>query len=124
LESDFRYQSYVASRVITVPARFITDFTSVPEPLRIMFPVWQRYGPGAIVHDYLYWQNNDKQEADNVLREAMTVLGVGVDNIVKIYEGVHIFGQPAWEKNAQLKAVGYTRMAGAGSNAPYAALPD
>lgn len=123
LMADFRYQSDIGDVTITVPKGFITDFASIPRQLWALFPPWQRYGAAAIIHDHEYWKNFlSREEADNVLREAMQVLGVDNATIVEIYTAVRAFGQGAWDHNRQLKASGYTRQASPASNPPYAAI--
>ena len=123
INADLIYDSDIAGR-ITVPARFATDFASIPQALWAILPPWGTYGSASVVHDFLYWQHVDKAKADDVLREAMELLGVDDDVVTKIYGAVVMFGQGAWDKNAKLRANRYTRMASAGSQPPYAALPD
>lgn len=121
LQSRFRFYARTLDRVIEVPARFITDFASVPRIVWAMYPPWSRYSAGAIVHDLMYWeQSSTRAEADAVLREAMDVLGVDPDTTQVIYNAVHTFGHHAWNRNAELKASGYTKMASADANPPYA----
>ena len=120
---EFQYQSDLAG-LITVPARFVTDFASIPKVLQNILPAWQTYGAASIIHDFMYWKNVNKAAADQVLLEAMELLGVDDDVADKIYRAVVLFGHAAWERNAELRANGYSRMAGAGSNFPYAAIPD
>jgi hypothetical protein len=124
--SDFRYTS-PAHGLITVPGPtpteggFITDFASVPKPLQLKFPPWQRYGAAAILHDWLYFdQSTTFDAANDVLLEAMTLLGVPAQDAKEIYEGVHLFGQGAWRRNAELKANRYTRRASLAATPPYA----
>ncbi len=126
INAPFRYESDLIG-VIEVPfdvekqEGFITDFASVPNIVRNLLPVWNRYGPAAVVHDWLYWNQATKREdADSVLLEAMHLLGVDKAEAKIIYDGVRIGGQIAWNRNAQLKKNGYTRMASAKSNPPYA----
>lgn len=123
INAHFRYQSDIAG-LIVVQRRFVTDFTSIPRVIQNIYPPWGLYGSAAIVHDMLYWKNSSKEQADSVLREAMAVLGVPQDTITKIYAAVHMLGQTAWDRNAELRKNGYTRMAGTGSNPPYADIPD
>ena len=118
----FGYRSDLTGARIVVPEDFITDFASIPEPLQALYPVWQRYGAAAIIHDFLYWsQRMTRDVADSVLREAMQVLGVDEHTVNTIYLAVRMGGQTAWDRNAQLKASGYTRMASMNITPPYAA---
>lgn len=123
LQVPLKYQSDLAGLII-VPWRFISDFASIPKVLWAILPPWSRYGPAAVVHDWLYWSGVPRAMCDSVLREAMILLGVDKATVDQIYGAVSAFGQSAWERNAALKASGYSRMAGNGSNPPYAAIPD
>lgn len=120
LMADFRYQD---DWIIEVPKGFVTDFASIPQQLWSILPPWQRYGAAAVVHDWLYWdQTHTREQADNVLKDAMTALGVHDATISQIYNAVRLFGDSAWTKNAALKASGYTRQARLDPDPPYAAL--
>lgn len=124
LQAPLQYRSDVASETIIVPAGFVTDFASIPKVFWNVLPPWSRYGPAAVVHDYAYWTGITRGTADNILREAMTLLGVDSATVNQIYNAVSAFGQGAYDRNAELRASGYTRMAGAGSQPPYASIPD
>jgi hypothetical protein len=117
----FRFWSATLNRMVEVPDHFIVDFASTPRALWAVYPPWGRYGAAAVLHDWLYWsQECTRAEADLVLREAMDTLGVEPGDVTAIYDGVHLFGQGAWDHNAALKANGYTRMASNDPNPPYA----
>lgn len=121
LNSRFRFWSDVLKEMVEVPARFVTDLASIPRPLWSILPPWERYGPAAVLHDWLYWQQDcERDEADQVLREAMDVLSVDVVAVAKIYAGVRLGGQASWERNQALKASGYTKMASTEASPPYA----
>lgn len=109
--------------LIEVPKGFVTDLASIPRALWAILPPWERYGPAAVVHDWLYWdQAIDRDMADAVLREAMEVLGVAAAERGAIYRGVRVGGgQAAWDRNTALKASGYSRMASPNNLPPYAA---
>ena len=112
LNADFRYESKILGATVLVPKRFVTDFTSSPQQLWSLIPPWQKYGAAAVVHDRLYWeQATSREDADDVLREAMHVLAVDEETIGRIWVAVRTFGSFAWARNAKLKASGYTRMA-------------
>ena len=124
INGGFGYESNIGG-LIQVPDGRCTDFASIPKPIQNVYPVWYRYGPAAVIHDEEYWlQNKTRADADNILREAMLVLGVDEVTVAAIYSGVHLFGQAAWEHNAALKASGYRKMVKPNSGvAPYAGIP-
>ena len=97
LVSAFDYQTDVfpvSRRPIKVPAGFVTDFASIPKLLWNVLPPTGTYGKGAVLHDFLYRTKGmaTKAEADSVLLEAMTALGVGRVTRYTIYWGVRVFG--------------------------------
>ena len=100
--SDFGYEvgEVGSGNVINVPIGFHTDFASIPRLLWVILPRWGKYGNGAVIHDWLYWdQKRDRDEADNILLEAMGVLEVSPWQKYPIYWAVWIFGRFAWNKN-------------------------
>lgn len=103
--------------IITVPAGFITDFTSSPFIFWPFIPKWGKYGKAAIVHDYLYqflrWmleqpqykplfdhfdyaRDNPRKFADDIFKEAMQVLDVAPWRVFLMYYGIRAFGWLAW----------------------------
>ena len=82
---------------ITVPAGFVTDFASTPQPIWWLIPPWGKYGKAAVVHDYLYLvKTRTRKEADGIFREAMVVLGVPEWQVFVMHLAVRLFGWPAW----------------------------
>lgn len=123
LNAPLRYESDCAG-LIEVPAGFVTDFASIPRIAWAILPPWGRYGAAAIAHDDRYWmQLCDRSVADAVLEEAMTLLGVEQQTVQQVYRAVRLFGQHAWDHNAQLRAQGYTRISSGGDLPPYAGIP-
>ena len=113
LDHAYRYQTdLLPVGTITVPVRFETDFASVPSPFWVLFPKWGKYGPAAVVHDWLYWDqgNQTKAQADSVFLEAMTVLNVRPWKRWVLYHAVSWFGGSAWRENSRLRAKGVTRL--------------
>jgi hypothetical protein len=120
----FRYESTLLGAVIESPMGRLTDFTSAPQSIWSFVPPWGRHGPASAVHDEGYWsQTHTREQIDDVLREAMELLGVAPALAAKIYLGVRAFGQHAWDMNARLKASGFPRLVSVPiqSNPPYAA---
>lgn len=70
------YQSDILDGQVTVPAKFVTDFASVP---RLPLAFWLCGGRAkmeAVLHDWIYQTHPcDRKTADNVLLEAMEARG-------------------------------------------------
>jgi len=96
---------------IVVPQGFTTDFASVPRLLWSLFPKWGTYGNAAVIHDYLYFeQNTTRKEADDILLEAMEVLEVSSWQKWPIYWGVRLGGFVTWYLNSRKKSLGYNKV--------------
>lgn len=94
LLSSFTYGSVILQRVLEISAGFLTDFASIPRVLWSIMPPTGTYGKAAVVHDFLYRSAAicTRAQADAVLMEAMTELGVGWWTRQVIYRGVRIGG--------------------------------
>lgn len=80
--------------VIRVPAGFVTDLTSIPRLFWTILPPNGEYAKAAILHDYLYENAiGSKNYADDILFEAMGVLGVAHWRKYIIYYAVRLFGR-------------------------------
>jgi len=117
-----------SDREVTIPPNFVTDFASVPFLFRGMVPRWGKHGRAAIIHDYLYWEQNLKikeadnvlteilkeckkrKEADIILEEVMTEYNVSFINRKIIYFAVRRFGCWAWYSNKRAKRSGKVRV--------------
>ena len=96
---------------VNVPLGFETDFASIPRLFWIVLPKWGKYGNAAVIHDWLYWnQQRSREAADAVLLEAMVVLGVSPIVQFVIHHGVRLFGGLAWLRNQADRAEGYDRV--------------
>jgi hypothetical protein len=96
---------------IDVSIGFQTDFASIPRPFWIILPKWGKYGNAAVVHDWLYWtQARPRRAADEILLEAMGVLGVGSITRYAIFWAVRAFGWFAWLRNQADRAAGFDRV--------------
>jgi hypothetical protein len=95
---------------VDVPEGFVTDLTSIPRVLFWALRPDGEYAHAAVVHDYLYWQQNTTREvADETLRQHMIDLKVDSRVVWAIYNAVRGFGESAWKANAELKAKGEKR---------------
>jgi hypothetical protein len=89
----------VLGRIITVPAGFKTDLASIPRVLWNVLPPVGSYDAAAVVHDYLYQHNGvTRRQADDILHEAMGVLGVSSAVREAIYLGVRLGGWVTWRR--------------------------
>jgi hypothetical protein len=95
---------------VKVPAGFVTDLTSIPRVFWQAIRPEGRYAYAAVVHDYLYWeQNRPREEADEILKYAMEDSKVDPKLAETIYLAVRNFGQAAWNNNSRLKKSGEHR---------------
>lgn len=103
--------SEYSGNVIEVPKGFVTDFTSVPRVFQWLVPRWGKYGNAAIIHDWLYWQQDlPRREVDLVFLEAMGVMRVFPLTKHLIYRAVRIFGWYAWLRNRADRESGFNRV--------------
>lgn len=87
-----------------IPAGLKTDFGSVPAVVDWIIPAIQTIAdPAYILHDYLYSEHRagmdrcrDRQDADNILYDALMVCGVARWRARLIYAGVRLGGWRAW----------------------------
>ena len=111
LMADLRYQIGTTAFVIVVPLGFVTDFASTPKALWAVLPPFGTYQLAAVVHDFLYWdQGCTREQADALLRVAMTESKVDPIKRDIIWQAVRRFGETAWTQNARAKAAGQPRI--------------
>lgn len=90
--------------IIKIPKGFITDFASIPKIFWPLLPRWHKYGPAAIVHDYLYHTKSiDRKTADLIFKEAMKVLGVRKWRYTVIYYAVRWFAGHKFNDNKYVR---------------------
>lgn len=95
-DHPFRYQSDLGG-LITVPDGFKTDFASVPRVPVVYDVLGDVAHEPAVIHDYLYYSAIfSKEMADDILLEAMGVIGMPVWRQYPIYWGVKFGGFVAW----------------------------
>jgi hypothetical protein len=96
---------------IAVPAGFVTDFASIPAPLRTVFERHGRYSRAAVIHDYLYWtQSCTRKQADNLFWIAMKELNVPAVTRGLVYTGVDVGGGSAWQANRNERRQGMPKI--------------
>jgi len=112
LAFPMRYKAFHSSNYeIVVPAGFITDLASIPEPLWWWESPHEGTMAPAIIHDYLYWEQScTKDEADAVMYVAMTEVGLEGDKIAGVYVGIRSpIADKAWEDNRKARLGGESR---------------
>jgi len=110
LTTPLEYEIRNTGVVVPVPKGFVTDFASIPRPFWSVLPRWGKYGPPAVVHDYLYWdQRCTRAQADRMLYVSMEESGVNWFWRLVIHRAVHWGGYFAWKSNAALRASGKSR---------------
>lgn len=111
LLEDYTYEIGDSGKVITVPAGFVTDFASIPFPVRGILPSQGYYSRGAVIHDFLYWsQLCTREQADNLLWIAMKESDVPAWKRQAVYWGVNIGGDSAWDDNARARKANVPRV--------------
>jgi hypothetical protein len=81
-----------------VPAGTKTDFASIPRILWVFLPPWGKYGPAAILHDYLYSTGYSRIASDTLFYALMKVGGVSKSLRFIMYWAVRLFGQSHWKQ--------------------------
>lgn len=98
---SFYIGSKESGRWIHIPAGYLTDGASVPRLLWSIIPPWGRYGQAVVVHDFLceYLSITEngrpkritREEADNILAEAMIVLNVDPTDRLRINAAIDLY---------------------------------
>jgi hypothetical protein len=98
--------------MIAVPAGFVTDFASIPQPLwSLGLSPQGRYSRAAVIHDYLYWsQACTREQSDRLMVIAMKESDVGRFDEAIVYQGVKNGGASAWRENAREREAGLPRV--------------
>ncbi len=111
LTTDMNWNIPGSATVLRVPRGFATDFATVPSWFWSWMPPIGRYGLPAIVHDWLYWdQQFPRERADGIFDTALDELGVSGWRRFVLYRSVRWFGGRYWRENATAKATGEGRV--------------
>ena len=115
IASEFTY-SLNSREVVNVPAKFVTDFASIPRIFWNFFPPAGTYGKGAVIHDWLYQYQGisssfggddslsyihhltSRYEADNIFMETMRATHVKWSTRWILYLGVRLGGWVVWKR--------------------------
>jgi hypothetical protein len=94
-----------------VPRGFVTDFASVPAAMRSMIKPYGKHGRAAVIHDYLYWRNEEpRHNADLAFKESLEESGTPLPLRMAMYGAVRDFGEKAWKKNREDWEQGLTKI--------------
>lgn len=111
LTSTLNYEIEDTDVTVEVPRGFVTDFTSIPRPFWSILPRWGSYGPPAVVHDFLYWdQQCSREQADKIFLAAMKESNVGSVREYLIHKAVRWGGSFSWDSNSKSKKKGVLRV--------------
>lgn len=93
VDAPLIYHSNITNKRYTAPKGFVTDFASVP---RIPF-AFELFGDTihapAAIHDWLYSSGLEERDvADNILREAALSINVPKWKVTLIFYAVRVFG--------------------------------
>ena len=103
LTNTLVYETHGHDR-IAVPIGFETDFASIPRPLWSIFPPAGRWGPAAVLHDFLYRTGLvPRSEADQLFREASEDLGVPAWIRWSMWAALRAAGWQAYQTAASTK---------------------
>ncbi len=90
-------------RVFDVRTGYITDFASIPAPMRAVWAVNDETRLPAVVHDWCYsTQCIARAEADSLLLEMMERAGSGLAKRNAYYAGVRAGGWTHWNKRTDM----------------------
>ena len=86
-----------SGELIAVPAGYVTDFASVPRLFWRVEPPFGIAAPAAVVHDWLYSTGGlggryTRLRSDEIFREALAVLGVGMVKRNLMFAAVRVGG--------------------------------
>jgi hypothetical protein len=107
LNAPLVYASEILGEVVSVPAKFVTDFASVPRIPGIWWIAGGLADEAAVIHDWIYNQSLFPRDvADKVFLEAMVVMGLEAWRRYLIYAAVRAFGWRNYGKGKVIVDVG------------------
>ena len=103
----YRVGKQYSRRFIRVPAKFETDFASIPKLVFWVLPWWAKFNKSSVLHDWLYKEQKimgkfiTRLEADRIWLEAMHIEfrhhHSGKFYAMLEYVLVRMFGFMAWQ---------------------------
>ena len=99
-KSELIFVSDLVSENIVVPVGTKTDLGSIPSILQWAFPKDGKAVLGYVTHDYLYQKGiYSRSKSDDILEEAMKVLGVSWWRRKSVRSGLAVGGWFSWNKH-------------------------
>lgn len=96
---------------VRVPIGFVTDFASIPRVFWSSLRPDGLYAYAAVIHDYLYWEQNlSREQSDAILKACMEDFQIDAATVWAVHTGVRLGGRAAWAENAKKKAAGEKRI--------------
>ena len=94
---EYHVGCYPSKEIIVVPAKFITDFASVPRVFWSIISPIDRHANAAVIHDFMYQTYYaPKKRCEEIFLESMGVLKVPEWKRFCIHRSVYYFGWPTW----------------------------
>lgn len=105
LTAPLVYESEVAGITITAPEGFITDLASVPR-IPLAYELLSGIGrSAAVIHDAAYtYHFTTRKTADDILYEALLLLGVPKWKAMAMWLGVRVGGGSHWDQPGQMQS--------------------
>lgn len=103
LVEPLSFKSEHFGQVFVVPARFVTDYASIPRLAQLIIPKLGRHRKAAVLHDCLYNKNTEyknltRKQCDVIFLEAMKSSGVSLWKRWSMYQAVRVGGWAAFRK--------------------------
>jgi len=96
---------YASNQAMTLPARFTSDFASVPQIFWAIIPPQGEYTYAAMLHDYFYryhktpeGANITRWRADKIFLTSMRYYGVSKWKSLVMYWAMRLGGRSSWKK--------------------------
>lgn len=109
---------YLKNHRIIVPSGYVTDFYSIPKPLRPIWPNDIDPPHPAVIHDYIFTHLNksySRRHADKIFLLAMEEMRVPKLRRNLFYAAVRLGGEAAWRRRIKkremmLRGLGIDRL--------------
>lgn len=90
------------TRIVEIPAKFETDFASIPQVFRSIINPIGKWTVAALLHDYLYSKqyegNISRKQADDIFYRLMIQCHTAKITAWIMWASVRMFGKWSWKK--------------------------